>query len=77
MDDVDIKYEMHEEPQLTKINREGLLEVARTITYTYRRESPDKSFNGKTLTCSAKMPEYEKMQASAVIEVECKIQHCF
>ena len=74
MDDIDIKYEMQEEPGLTKINLEGLLKVTRTITYTYRKESPDKSFNGKTLTCSAKMPEYEKMQASAVIEVECKLQ---
>ena len=67
--DLDIAYECTKTPHVKRDNEEGLMKINTVITYTYSRKNHDMDYNGKTLSCQVTMPEYDMVQASAVIEV--------
>ena len=61
--DIEITFEC----TVTELNN-----VNNVVTYTYFRQNYDNAFNGQTLSCQVKMPEYDWVQASAVIQVRRK-----
>ena len=70
--DLDITYECTRSPDVTRVNDEGLMYITNVITYTYSRKEHDIDYNGKTLSCQVKMPEYDAVTVSAVIQVRRK-----
>jgi len=70
--DIDITYECTRTPDVTRVNNDGLLKITNVITYTYSRTNHDIDYNSQTLSCQVKMPEYEMVEVTAVIEVQRK-----
>ncbi|KAK2180894.1 hypothetical protein NP493_420g00002 [Ridgeia piscesae] len=68
--DIDITYECTRTPDVTRVNNDGLLKITNVITYTYSRTNHDIDYNSQTLSCQVKMPEYEMVEVTAVIEVQ-------